>query len=89
MADGFGRVPVEAEVTAGDGEVGGDGQFLAGARAEQGAVVADAQAQGAQGSLRRAAANMAEQGQFAWLGITQGMGRPGSHSLSIGQMRLA
>jgi hypothetical protein len=47
MADGFGLMPVEAEVAAGDGEVGGDGEFFAGTRAEQGAVVADAESQGA------------------------------------------
>jgi hypothetical protein len=45
MADGFRRMPIQTEVTAGDGEVGGDGQFLAGAQAEQGAVVADAEAE--------------------------------------------
>ena len=38
------RVPVEAEVAAGDGEVGGDGQFFAWTRAKQGAIVADAEA---------------------------------------------
>ena len=46
MAYGFGGVPVEAEVAAGDGEVGGDGQLLAGTGTNQGAVVADAEAQG-------------------------------------------
>jgi uncharacterized protein len=85
VADGFGRMPVEAEVAAGDGEIGGDGQFLARAQAEQGAVVADAEAQSAAGHLRRATADLAEQGQFTLLGVAQGMGRAGSHLLRIGQ----
>jgi hypothetical protein len=42
MANGLGRMPVEAEMAAFDGEVGGYRQLLAGAQAEQGAVVADA-----------------------------------------------
>lgn len=33
MADGFGGMPVEAEVTAGDGEVCGDGEVFARAKA--------------------------------------------------------
>ena len=43
MADGLWGVPAEAEVAAFDGEIGGDGEFVTGTRAEQGAVVADAQ----------------------------------------------
>lgn len=46
MADGFGLVPVEAEVTTGNGKVGGDGQFFPGTGAEDCAVVADAETQG-------------------------------------------
>ena len=65
MADGFGRVPVEAEVAAGDGEVGGDGQLFATARTEQGAVVADAEVDRAERGLSRAASDLAEQGLFA------------------------
>ena len=65
MADGLGRVPVEAEVAAGDGEVGGDGQVVAGVGAEEGAVVADAQKQVGVGCLSRAGANPGEQGQLA------------------------
>ncbi len=45
MTNGFRRMPIEPEVAAGDGEVGGDGQLLAWAEAEQGAVVADAEAE--------------------------------------------
>ena len=37
MAHGFRRMPIQLEVAAGDGEVGGDGQFFAGAEAKQGA----------------------------------------------------
>src|ERR1035441_480448 len=91
MADGFGRVPVEAEVAAGDGKVGGDGEFFAGTRAEQGAVVADAEAQDAGGGMGCAAADLAEQGQFPALAVAQGAGLPGSHflpgshSMRIGQ----
>jgi len=92
MANGFGRVPVEAEVAAGDGEVGGDGEFFAGTGTEQGAVVADAEAQEARGGLCRAAADLAEQGQFPELAYVQrdGLPRshllPRSHSMRIGQI---
>ena len=78
-------------MTPGDGEVGGDGEFFAGTRAEQGAVVADAEAQEARGGLCRAAADLAEQGQFPTLAFAQGDGLPGSHllpgshSMRIGQ----
>ena len=89
MGDGFRLLPVEAEVAAGDGEVGCDGDFLATARAKQGAVVADAKAQHAQGGLRRTAADVAEQGQFTRLGFADGMGWLGWHFLRIGQMGLA
>ena len=69
MADGFGRMPVEAEVAAGDGEVGGDGQLFAGTRTEQGAVVADAQTEGGSGGLARTPADPAQQSQFARLAV--------------------
>jgi hypothetical protein len=86
MADGFGRVPVEAEVAAGDGEVGGDGQFFAGTRTEQGAVVADAEAEDGAEGLGCAAADLAEQSQFAAMAVAwQGIGPLQWHSLRIGQ----
>jgi hypothetical protein len=69
MADGLGRMPVEAKVAAGDGEVGGDGQFFAGTRTDQGAVVADAQAENCSGGPARTAANQAQQSQFAQLAV--------------------
>ena len=45
MPDRLGRVPAEPEVPALDGKVGGQGQFLSGADAQQSAVVADAKPQ--------------------------------------------
>jgi hypothetical protein len=65
MADGFGWVPIEAEVAAGDGEVGGDGQFLAWTQADEGAVVANAQAQTATGDVWRSGANLGEKSSFS------------------------
>jgi hypothetical protein len=65
MADGFGRMPVEVEVAAGDGEVGGDGQFFAGTWPKQCAVVADAQTEGGALGPARAPADLAQQSQFA------------------------
>jgi hypothetical protein len=38
---------IQEEMAAGDGEVGGDGQFLSSTQAKQGAVVADAEADAA------------------------------------------
>jgi hypothetical protein len=64
MADGFSRVPVESEVAAGNGEVGGDGQFFAGPQTEQRAVVTDAQAEDTSGLHGRPLANLTEQGEF-------------------------
>jgi len=86
MADGFRRVPVKSEVAAGNGQIGGDGQFLAGAGAEQGAVVANAQAQPTAGRLRRAAADLAEQGKFASFAGTSGFVPFRLHPLRIGQI---
>jgi hypothetical protein len=45
MTDGLGLVPVEAEVASGDGKVSGNSDFFSGARTEQSAVVADAEAE--------------------------------------------
>ena len=65
MADGFGRVPVEAEVAAGDREVGGDGELFAGSETKEGAVVADAELQLWTLGVGCAEANSTEQGQLA------------------------
>jgi len=86
MADGFGRVPVEAEVTPGDREVGGDGEFLSWARTEQGAVVANTEGKGiGGGGVRGASADATEQGQFAGWCRAARIGPLGAHSLRIGQ----
>ena len=49
VADGGWRVPGAAKVAAFEGEVGGDEEFVTGRRGENGAVVADAEADGAGG----------------------------------------
>jgi hypothetical protein len=74
MANGFGGVPVEAKVAAGNGKVGGDGQFFSGTGGEQGAVVADAQPKAALGSACGAAANLEQNGEFALPGSGSGIG---------------
>jgi hypothetical protein len=47
VADGGGRVPVAAEVTALERHIGRDHDLVAARRSEDGAVVADAEAEGA------------------------------------------
>ena len=47
VADGGGRVPVAAEVTAFERQIGGDDDLVAAGRGKDGAVVADAEAEGA------------------------------------------
>jgi hypothetical protein len=54
-------VPIEAEVASGDREIGGDGELLAGAKMEQGAVVTDAEAQRGTWRSGRAGANPGQQ----------------------------
>jgi len=85
MADGLGGVPVEAEVAAGDGKVGGDGDFFSGTRAEEGAVVADAEADGA-GGADGAGADLGDEGQFTAgiAGGTRGRRWLEAHGLRIG-----
>ena len=63
MANRLGRMTIQEEMAAGDGEVGSDGQFLSGTRTKQRAVVADAEADA--GGLHGPAANLAEKGQLA------------------------
>jgi hypothetical protein len=65
MADGFGRVPIQAEMATGNRQIGGNGKFLTGTRTDQGTIVPDAQTQAAFGGLNGAAADLAKQGQFA------------------------
>jgi hypothetical protein len=63
VADGGGRVPVAAEVAAFEGEVGGDEELVAGGWFEDGAVVADAEANGAGGG--GAGADAVDEAQLA------------------------
>jgi hypothetical protein len=51
VADRLRRVPVAAKVDVFEGEVGGDGDFFAGFGLEEGAVVADSEAQGGASGL--------------------------------------
>ena len=67
MAHGFRGMPVQLEVTACDGKIGGDGQLFAGPESEQGAIVANAEAEAAARGPGCAAANLAQERQFAWL----------------------
>ena len=66
MADGGGRVPVAAEVPAFERHVGGDDDLVAAGRGEDGAVVADAEAEGAgaAGGDGSALANAFNPGEF-------------------------
>ncbi|GGA64631.1 hypothetical protein GCM10011507_15330 [Edaphobacter acidisoli] len=64
VADGFGRVGALKEVAGFEGEVGGDGYFVAGGWAEERAVVADAERDvGAAGW--EAVANLVDQRELA------------------------
>jgi hypothetical protein len=87
MADSFRRVPVEAEVTPGNRQIRGHGQFLAAARSQQGTVVADAQpkAGAPAAGARCPAANLAEQGKFACSAGDSGIGLFHAHLLRIGR----
>jgi hypothetical protein len=89
VADGFRLVPVEPKVAAGDGEVGGDGQFLAPARGHQGAVVANSQAKAANlaaaGGMGSPLSNFCEQGEFASSAHGSEMGLLQAHLTRIGQ----
>lgn len=65
MSDGLGGMAVEQEMATGDRHIGSDGQLFAGTRAEQGAVVADAESEFASAGGRGAAANAVNQVEFA------------------------
>jgi hypothetical protein len=81
----LGRVPVEPKVAAGDGEVGGHGQFFAGTGGEQGAIVADAKAEAAARTACCPAAELTEQGKFADSSRASQVFLVQSHVLRIGQ----
>src|SRR5208282_6188291 len=67
----LGSLPIQPEVAAGDGKIGGHGQLLIGADAKQRAVVADAETQPAMsdavGELRCPCADLLQHGQLARL----------------------
>ncbi len=86
MADGFGRVPVEVEVAAGDGEIGGDGQLFAGSGTKEGAVIADAELQLWTLGVGCANANSTEQGQLT---ETTGTGAAGRGADGTRRLRLS
>ena len=65
VANRFGRMPVELEVAAGDGEVGGDGEFLARPWTDESTVVAYAQADFPGCGAGRPVANLGHESQFA------------------------
>ncbi len=69
VADGFRLVPVQSEVAARNRKVRSDRQLLAGADAQQGAVVANAHPQAARREFRRSAAYLFKKRQFAARGI--------------------
>jgi hypothetical protein len=52
-------------MAAGNGKVGGDSQFFAGTRGDEGAVVADPEPEAAVGGAGGAAANLVQNGEFA------------------------
>jgi hypothetical protein len=64
VAHGFRRVPVQAEVPPCNGEIGGDSQFFASAGPDQGAIVANAEAQLVRGDASGPTPNTGEQGQL-------------------------
>jgi len=65
MADGGGRVRGAVEVAAFEGEVGGDEEVVVGRGFEDGAVVADAEAEGARESGGSAGADAVDEVELA------------------------
>jgi len=62
-------MPVEPEVNAGDGQVGGDREFVARAGTEQGAIVADAQGESPGSGAGCSLADVADEIEFAAIGF--------------------
>ena len=58
-------MPIQSEVASRNGKVGGDCNLFFRAKAKQGAVVADAQAQSISGIFDRPAADLADERQFS------------------------
>jgi hypothetical protein len=67
MADGFRRVPVATEVDSFQREVGSDADLVAGFGTEDGAIVANAEAQGSRSGAEGGGlgADGLDQGKFA------------------------
>jgi hypothetical protein len=84
VANNFRLVPVEAEVAAGNRQICRHGQFLATARGQQCAIVANAQAQSAQGGGPCPLSNLTEQGKLAFSALGSGMGLFYPHPMRIG-----
>ena len=84
MADAFGRVPIEAEMTVGDGEVGGYGKLFSGPQTEQGAIVTDTNMQSRIMRFFQTPANFGQQSQLAWPADARNVGRFGAHFMRIG-----
>jgi len=78
-------MPVEPEVSAGDGKIRGDRQFFLGEEPEQGAVVANAETQAEAGRVGGTAPDLAEKGQFPLRAFGSGIKPARSHPLRIGQ----
>ncbi len=87
MPDGLRLVPVKAEVTAVDGQIRCHSQFFVGARSQQGAVVANSQAEAAfldeAGRVGSTLANLREQGEFTSSSVGSGMGLFYPHLMRI------
>jgi hypothetical protein len=82
-------MPVEAEVTPGDRQICRYGYFLALARSQKGAIVANAQAKSAflakSGGTFSSLANLSEQGKFALSSVGSKLGLFHPHLMRIGQ----
>jgi hypothetical protein len=84
MANGVGRVPVKAEVTIGNGEVGGYGEFFSCPQTEESAIVTNAQVQSGMVRFVKTSANPGQQSQFTLPAGARIVGHSGEHFLRIG-----
>jgi hypothetical protein len=89
MPNGFRRMPVEAEVAPGDRQICRYGYFLALARSQKGAIVANAQPKAAflanSGGSFSSLANLSKQGEFALSTAGSKLGLFHPHLMRIGQ----
>jgi hypothetical protein len=79
VANGFGRVPVKAKVTACYGEVGSNRHLFAWAKADEGAIVPDSQAQRGGSEIRRPTPKSFQQSQFSRSAGFDRRGLPSAH----------